>query len=76
LYKGSFSQVAASLILEQVVCVFLVKETKGGDVLFGLGLSRAAHRHIYSFFTAIRAPLILTNIPIYTTFHPNGLFRP
>ena len=59
-----------------VVCVFSIKETKEGDVLFGLGLSRAAHRHICSFFTAIRAPLFLTNIPIYTTFHPNSLFRP
>jgi hypothetical protein len=40
------------------VCVFSKKETKEGDVLFGLGLSRAAHRHICSFFTAIRAPFI------------------
>jgi hypothetical protein len=40
------------------------------------GVSRAAHRRIYSFFTAIRAPSLLQIIPIYTPFHPNSLFRP
>jgi hypothetical protein len=41
-----------------------------------LVLSRAVHRRIYSFFTALRAPSFLINIPIYTTFHPNNLFKP
>ena len=41
-------------------------------------LSRAAHRCIYSFFTALRAGHhhSFTITPIYTTSHPNSLSRP
>jgi hypothetical protein len=46
------------------------------SIIFYIPLSRAAHRHGYSFFTAIRALTFLTTYTIYTTFHPNSLFRP
>jgi hypothetical protein len=38
--------------------------------------AQATHKHIYSIFTALRAPSFLTIIPIYTHIYPHSPFRP
>ena len=44
--------------------------------LFLCHLSRATHMHVYSFFTALRAPSFLTTYTNTPTFHFHSLSRP